>query len=78
MRETRDRLREVQLDPNRPIFRDIGKEKSQRLNNKTFRLSCTECPCRLTYMGKAEWVANEGANIRQNKNALERLCDSVL
>lgn len=64
MRETRDRLREVQLDPNRPTFIDKGKEKSQRLNNKTSRLSSTECPCKLTYMRKAERVANEGANIR--------------
>ena len=30
-----ERLREVQLDPNRLAFIDIGEEKSQQLNNKT-------------------------------------------
>lgn len=58
-------MKEVQLDPSRPNFIDIGKEKSQRLNNKTSRLSCTECPCRLTYIVRAEGAANQHANIRQ-------------
>lgn len=74
---TRDRLREVQLDPNRPTFIEISKAKSQGSNNKNPRLSCTGCPCRLTYTGKSEWAGNKHANIRPNKHTLKRRDDMI-
>lgn len=41
MKGTRDRLREVQPDPRRLPFTELGKAKSQGGNSENSRLSCT-------------------------------------